>query len=68
MALIGYAGQEHRPNPNEYDERCKRAYRRFKAGWTTLQIAKQMGCGEAKALRYVTLGRCMARGLEIPYG
>lgn len=49
-------------------QRCKRAYELFKLGWDTVKIAKLMHVTEALAEKYVTTGRCRARGLPIPYG
>lgn len=67
MGLVPFAGKENLPNPRSHEEMCKRAYARFRLGQTTLQIAKVMNLSEARALKYVTLGRCAAKGLEPPY-
>lgn len=65
--LVPYAGQEIRVNPGKYEERCTRAYMRFKNGNSTMKIARMMNVSEATALKYVTIGRCMELGLESPY-
>ena len=65
--LVPYAGKPRTPNAGKLEERCKRAYARFKIGQTTLLIARIMNVSEATALKYVTLGRCQAKGLEPPY-
>lgn len=49
-------------------QRCKRAYELFKLGWDTVKIAKLMHVSEGRAEKYVTIGRCRARGLPVPYG
>ena len=64
---ISYAGAPKKPKPYTVEERCDRAYLHFRNGNTTLKIAKMMNVSEATALRYITLGRCAARGLETPY-
>ena len=63
--LIPYMGAE--TNPGAFEQRCHRAYVRFKRGMTTMQIAKMMNVSEASALRYVTIGRCNWKGLKSPY-
>ena len=65
--LIPYAGKEEAANPGRYDERCRRAYARFRLGQNTMQIAKIMNVSEATALKYVTLGRCEWNELRTPY-
>lgn len=50
-------------------KRCDRAYECFsKLGWDTAKIALLMHTTEANAEKYVTVGRCRARGLPVPYG
>jgi len=66
MALIGYAGHAPQVQGGKFEQRCKRADMRFRAGMTTLQIAKLMNVSEATALRYVTVGRCMRKNLKVP--
>lgn len=52
-----------------YFKRCDRAYECFsKLGWDTAKIALLLHTTEAKAEKYVTIGRCRARGLPNPYG
>ena len=49
-------------------QRCKRAYELFKLGWDTGKIARLMHLTEGRAEKFVTIGRCRARGLPVPYG
>lgn len=66
--MVPYAGQDRiNRNPGKFEDRCRRAHLRFKNGMNTLKIAEAMNVSEATALRYVTLGRCEAMGLPIPF-
>lgn len=61
--LIAYAGKE----PVASYPRYERAYELFQHGRDTSEIADIMRITEGRALRYVTLGRSLARSLPDPY-
>lgn len=70
MTLVRFAGdsvEKHSLSEQAYFNRCKRAYELFKLGWDTVKIAKVMATKEHRVERYVTVGRCRARNLPIPY-
>jgi hypothetical protein len=61
--LVAYAGKE----PVTAHPRYERAYELFRRGRDTSEIAEIMRITEGRALRYVTLGRSLARSLPNPY-
>ncbi len=63
MTLIAYAGKELLPSQPRYE----RAYDLFQRGRDTRDIADIMRITETRALRYVTMGRCIHRSLPSPY-
>ena len=55
------------PWAKAYFRKAQRAHELFNFGWDTAKIAAVMQLTEDRALKYVTVGRCQARGLRLPY-
>ena len=62
---IPYAGKD--PDENRWETRAERAYRMFKSGKDTLEIAKRFGAKESTALRWISRERSTVLGLPDPY-
>lgn len=67
MALIAYAGREPFAEGDRGSEKRDRAYRLFKRGRDTQEIADIMNIRESTALRYISVARANEHGLPLPY-
>jgi hypothetical protein len=65
--LVAYAGKEEFPEADRGSEKRDRAYRLFKRGRDTQEIADIMNVRESTALRYVNIARSLELGLSRPY-
>jgi hypothetical protein len=67
MMLVAYAGREPFQSGDRGSEKRDRAYRLFRHGRDTQEIADIMNIRERTALRYINVARSAELGLSSPY-